>query len=39
VTVDETAAAARPAVPGWAAGGLDPLAGAGLAASTVEAAQ
>ncbi|HEY2240511.1 MAG TPA: hypothetical protein VGI21_17055, partial [Streptosporangiaceae bacterium] len=30
VTVDETAAA-RPAVPAWAAGGLDPLAGADLA--------
>jgi hypothetical protein len=24
VTVDETAAAARPAVPAWAAGGVDP---------------
>jgi hypothetical protein len=37
VTVDETAAAARPAVPRWAAGGLDPLAGAGLTAATVGA--
>lgn len=31
VTVDETAAAVRPAVPGWAAGGIDPQAGAALA--------
>ena len=36
VTVDETAAG-RPAVPAWAAGGLDPLAGAGLAVSTLGA--
>ena len=36
VTVDETAAA-RPAVPAWATGGLDPLAGADLAASTLGA--
>jgi hypothetical protein len=36
VTVDETAAA-RPAVPAWATGGLDPLAGAGLAGATVAA--
>jgi hypothetical protein len=33
VTVDETAAAARPAVPAWAAGGVDPQAGAALASS------
>jgi hypothetical protein len=37
VTVDETAAAARPAVPGWAAGGVDPLAGADLAGATAGA--
>jgi hypothetical protein len=37
VTVDETAAA-RPAVPTWATGGLDPLAGADLAGATAAAA-
>jgi hypothetical protein len=31
VTVDETAAAARPAVPAWAMGGIDPQAGPALA--------
>jgi hypothetical protein len=36
VTVDETAAA-RPAVPAWATGGLDPLAGADLAGAPAPA--
>jgi hypothetical protein len=34
VTVDETAAAARPAIPAWAAGGVDPQAGADLLAAS-----